>query len=162
DENIARVNALTVEQVRQLYQEQVGAQAGEFVVVGDFDPAEASALVGDLLKDWKAPVLYHRIPQEAFMKVPGGRESINTPDKVDKAIAEELDRLRKDGVGATELAEAKKALLQQMKVERSTDSMLAMRLSQNLHAGRTFAYYADLEKKITDLTLEAVNSAIRN
>ena len=83
-------------------------------------------------------------------------------EKVDKAMIEELDKLCKDGVSPTELAEAKKALLEQMKVERSSVSMLTMRLSQNLHAGRTFAYYADLEQKIAALTPEGVNSAARN
>jgi zinc protease len=241
DEHIARLGALTVDQVSRLYQEQVGAD-GEFVAVGDLDPGETREVVGDLLKDWKASVPYRRIPQEAFMNVPGSRESINTPDKanalyaaghalalndadpdyaavhmadfilggsfasrlttrvrhkeglsygsgshagadakdkagvfmmfaicnpaniekVDKAMIEELEKLCKDGVSPTELAEAKKALLEQMKVERSRDDMLAMRLTQNLHAGRTFAYYADLEQKITALMPEEVNSAARN
>jgi zinc protease len=242
EESIARLEALKVEQVRRLYQEQVGAAAGEFVAVGDFDQTATRELLGELLKDWKPSTPYRRIPQEAFMKVPGDRENIITPDKanalfaaghalaltdadpdyaalhmadfilggsfssrlitrirhkdglsygggsnvaadakdkagvflmfaicnpinidkVDKAIAEELDRFRKEGVSTTELAEAKKGLLEQMKVERSSDRTLAMRLAQNLEAGRTFAYYADLEKKLAELTPEEVNSAIRN
>src|SRR5262249_5925811 len=46
-------------------------------------------------------------------------------DKVDKAIAEELDKFIKNGVTAEELTEAKKAYLERRKVQRSQDAALA-------------------------------------
>jgi zinc protease len=82
-------------------------------------------------------------------------------DKVDKAIAEELDKFVKDGITEKELTEAKKAYLQQMKVQRSSDSALSTLLSQSLWAGRTLAYYSNLEEKINGLTVAQVNEAIR-
>jgi len=65
------------------------------------------------------------------------------------------------GVSEKELEEAKKAYLQQMKVQRSRDSALTLFLGARLHAGQTFAYYADLEKKIAALTPEQVSEAFR-
>jgi zinc protease len=82
-------------------------------------------------------------------------------DKVDQTIAEELDKMIEKGVSQKELEEAKKAYLQQLKVQRSRDSMLALYLGARLHAGQTFAYYADLEKKIAALTPEQVGEAFR-
>jgi zinc protease len=39
--------------------------------------------------------------------------------------------------------------------------MLALVLGSELHAGRTFAFYADLAKKINALNTEEVSSAFR-
>lgn len=82
-------------------------------------------------------------------------------DKVDSVIAEEVDKLLKEGVSAKELDEAKKAYLEEQKVRRSSDQQLAGLLSDALHAGRTFAYHADLEKKVAALQPAEVNAAIR-
>jgi zinc protease len=82
-------------------------------------------------------------------------------DKVESAIADELDKLLKDGIGATELAEAKLAYLEQLKVDRANDGYLAAALADELFNGRTFVYYADLEQKVARLTLQEVNAAIR-
>jgi zinc protease len=81
--------------------------------------------------------------------------------KVEKAIAEELDKVRKDGVEQKELDEAKAAYLESLKVARSNDPALAAQLSSELYAGRTFAYYADLEKKVKALTVDDVNAALK-
>jgi zinc protease len=81
--------------------------------------------------------------------------------KVNRAIAEELEKMLKQGVSPGELDEVRKAYLQQMKVNRSTDSQLADPLQGVLYAGRTFAYYAELEKKIQALTPAQVNEAFR-
>jgi zinc protease len=242
EESIARVDVLTVDKLRQLYQEQLGGQVGELVVVGDFDQETTPKLVQDILKDWKSSVAYQRIEQLARTDVAGEQKIIDTPDKanavffggqafamtdtdrdypalkiadyifgeaplssrlsnrvrgkeglsygvgshlgadpldkaglfiifaitnpnniakVDKAIALELDNLIKGGVTEKELAEAKTAYLQQLKVQRSEDRMLAALLGSALHAGRTFAYYADLEEKITALTPQQVLEAFR-
>jgi zinc protease len=82
-------------------------------------------------------------------------------DKVDKAIAEEVVRLLKEGVGDKELAEAKDAYLKANKVSRSSDSQLAGLLASALEAGRTLEYDAALEKKIAALTADEVNAALR-
>ena len=71
EESIARLEAVTLEQVRKLYAEQLGGQAGELVVVGDFDPAPATKQVDDMLKDWKATTPYQRIARPAKTDVKG-------------------------------------------------------------------------------------------
>src|SRR5262249_26609563 len=45
EEEIARINSLTAEQIQQLYKEQVGASVGEFVAVGDFDSTSTRQVV---------------------------------------------------------------------------------------------------------------------
>jgi len=86
-----------------------------------------------------------------------GRFSINAitnpanMEKVDKAIAEEVTRFVKEGVSASELEEGKKAFIQSQKVLLSSDGAVAGQLADGLHTGRTFQYFADLEKKIEAL-----------
>jgi zinc protease len=81
DEGIKRIDDVTVDKVRKLYSEQVGAQAGELVVVGDCEPESLPAQIQDLLKDWKSNIPYRRIPDVAKTDIPGERMVIETPDK---------------------------------------------------------------------------------
>jgi zinc protease len=219
EESIARIKAVNAGQVRKLYEEQVGGQVGELVVVGDFEPATMSSLAEDLLRDWKASTPYQRI-ERGVRSTTGQRKVIDTPDKanavfasghtfpmldsdpeypalqladfifgeaplssrlsvrvrgekglsygvgsmlsadmqdkrgmflmyaitnpknidkVDQTVAEELEKMIEKGISQKELEEAKKAYLQQLKVQRSRDSVLAVYLGARLHAGQTFA-----------------------
>jgi zinc protease len=81
--------------------------------------------------------------------------------KVDRAIREELDRLLKDGIGADELAEAKVAFLKQRKLMWASDMALTGLLAEELFNGRTLGFYAELEKKVADLTPDKVMAAVR-
>jgi zinc protease len=81
--------------------------------------------------------------------------------KVDTVIGEEINKFLKDGISITELDEGKKAYLEQQKVRRSNDSTIARQLADCLNVGRTFQYYADLEKKIDSLQVQDVNSACK-
>ena len=65
EENIERTEALTLDKVRRLYGEQLSAQHGELVAVGDFDPEETVKLVADIVKDWKSATPYERIANPA-------------------------------------------------------------------------------------------------
>jgi zinc protease len=80
EEAIARANSLTLDQVRKLYTEQLSGQAGELVIVGECDPDKTPALVADLLKDWKSPTPFRRIPHE-LKESDGSRLVLDTPDK---------------------------------------------------------------------------------
>src|SRR5207249_2697339 len=51
EEEIALLETLNLEQVKNLYK-QLGAEHGELVIVGDFEPAPTLAKVEGLLKDW--------------------------------------------------------------------------------------------------------------
>lgn len=73
-------------------------------------------------------------------------------DNVDKGAAGEIAALLKEGVSLDELALAKKGLIEEMKVDRGKDAMLAEMIRENLEVGRSFKYYADLETKLADLT----------
>ncbi len=81
DESLARLDAVTVEEVRKLYADQLGGQNGELVVVGDFDPAPVLKQMDDALKDWKPGVAYRRIERPAPENVKPERVVIDTPDK---------------------------------------------------------------------------------
>src|SRR5262249_27665326 len=72
----------------------------------------------------------------------------NNMEKVDRAIHEELAHLVDNGVSSEELSEAKKSYLEDRSVARAADSSIAFTLADELFNGRTFAYYADLEKKV--------------
>ena len=90
--------------------------------------------------------------------------AIYNPINVDKVVAgvnEEVDRLLRDGVTAVELKAAKAGFLQQEEIERATDSRLSRILAEDLYVGRTMEFQADLDRKLRDLTPEAVNAALR-
>jgi zinc protease len=242
EEEIQRIQAVKVEQVRQLYQEFIGAQAGEFVVVGDCDPAEANRSLGEAITGWRATKPYARIATSATEEAPGGQFRIDTPDKanavyvagmvlpmqdtdtdypalvladyifgastlssrlgdrvrqkeglsygvrasfnaspfdrratlsisaicnpknigkVEKAIREETERLRRDGVTAPEVARAKTGYLQQRQVGRTNDMALCSLLGEMLHRDRPITSVAELERKIEALTPEQVAEAFR-
>jgi zinc protease len=242
EESLERLAAVTPEEVKTLYEQQLGGTHGEFVVVGNFEPAPILQGMDEALKDWKAPVEYRRIERPAAEGIKGEHLVINTPDKanavyiaglvrpmrdtdpenaalevanfllgggslssrlgnrvrqkeglsygvgsrfeasaldpsarflifaicnpanldkVDRAILEEVEKMRKEGVSLAELEEGKKAFLEQLKQQRSTDAQLAELLRECLEAERTMAYYADLEKKVSALTPQAVTDAFR-
>jgi zinc protease len=81
DEEIARVKAVTIEQIRKVYGEYLGGSNGELVIIGDFDPEPTLAKVGEILDGWQAAMPCERIPAVAFTAVAGGKHSILTPDK---------------------------------------------------------------------------------
>jgi zinc protease len=82
-ETIARLDKLTHKDVVRLYREQVGAQAAELAIVGDFDPKPTLRQFGEILAGWTSTVRVERIAEPAQTDVKGGREEIVTPDKAD-------------------------------------------------------------------------------
>ena len=62
---------------------------------------------------------------------------------------------------AKELEDAKKAWLQERAVGRSQDQNLLGALVNNEFHGRTYAFQANLDKKVEALTLHDVNTAVR-
>src|SRR5262249_40587527 len=81
EDSLARLEKATRDQVAKIYAEQVGAQAGELVIVGDFDPDATAKQIQEMLGGWKAAVAYERIARPARTDVAGAREEILTPDK---------------------------------------------------------------------------------
>jgi zinc protease len=81
DEAGKRIEEVTLEHVKALYKDQISATAGEFAVVGDFDPEPTLARVREMLKGWKSDVPVKRIGRTAPEDLKGAKESIVTPDK---------------------------------------------------------------------------------
>jgi zinc protease len=81
EEEIARVEAVSIEQVRTLYSDYLGSGAGELAIVGDFDVEVCSELLRNTLADWTAQQPYARIERPLTEPVPGGIQTIETPDK---------------------------------------------------------------------------------
>jgi len=81
--------------------------------------------------------------------------------KLEAAMREELERVRKDGFTESEVAEAKKGYLQGEQVARAQDSSLARALAGGLYLGRTLSWNEDFEKKIAALTSADIAAAMR-
>ncbi len=81
-------------------------------------------------------------------------------EKFEKVFREEVANLLKAGVRPEEVADAKAGLIERYKVYRSHDNTLAGMLSNYLFLGRTFAWDADLERKLKALTPTQVNGAL--
>jgi zinc protease len=242
EEDIERTKALTLDQVRKLYEDFLGAAHGELVVVGDFDPTPTLESLQKMLAGWKSKVPYARLESKAKADAAGGRVQIETPDKdnanyaaqlvlpmndldpdyaplvlanqilggstlasrlgdrvrqkeglsygigsnfsagaqdkvanlyigaisnpanmpkVEKAILEEVELFRKDGVTQEELDRARDGYLQQLKVSWTSDSTLAGTLAGLLHTGRSMKHYAELEAKLKAVTPPQVAEAFR-
>ncbi|MBK9271096.1 MAG: insulinase family protein [Saprospiraceae bacterium] len=82
-------------------------------------------------------------------------------DRLEQAFKEEIEKMLKDGFTDKELEEAKSGILQSRKVTRSQDNSLASGLSYLHHIGRTYQFTEDFEKKLSTLTVDQVNQAIK-
>jgi zinc protease len=231
-ERLARLRAVTRDDVAAYWQKFWGGSDAEVAVVGDFDPAEVKALLTKTFGDWKSPVRHQRIVRSYIDKVPGLLDSVKTPDKpmafvgaahaiplrdddpefaaarilnfvlggsarsrlldrlrqkeglsygafsqisadpldrvgsvlagaicakenADKAMAallDEIDKLRKDGVSAAELSEAKKGYFSEWDTQLANDDFVAIQLTRLAYLGRTFDYYKTLHERIAKLT----------
>ncbi|MEK6283860.1 MAG: pitrilysin family protein [Acidobacteriota bacterium] len=80
EEGLARVKALTVEEVRKFHADFYGASNVEFAAVGDFASREIEKLTGDLFGSWKSPRPFSRLVSR-YLDIPPISESFETPDK---------------------------------------------------------------------------------
>ena len=81
--------------------------------------------------------------------------------KVQEAIGQELDRLLKEGFTQGEVTDGITALLNYRKLSRAQQGSLASAWVSYLDTGRTFAWAAELDKKIAALTPEQLNEVVR-
>ncbi|MGH8715103.1 MAG: M16 family metallopeptidase, partial [Casimicrobiaceae bacterium] len=82
-------------------------------------------------------------------------------ERLRRGVQDELDRAQREGFSAEEVADAKRALLQQRTLARSQDATLAAALTQQAYLGRTFAYSAQIDAALERLDMPAVNAAVR-
>ena len=80
--------------------------------------------------------------------------------KAEAAMKEEIELALRDGFRDMEIAEAKKAWMQQQAVLRADDAQLANLLADNERDGRTMAWQAQLEQKVLALAAKDVNAAM--
>ncbi len=242
DEQIEGTRKVTIDRVRALYQEYLGADHGELVMIGDFDPSEVLSILVKTFEGWKAEKPYGRIERPVKTDLASEKETISTPDKanalylaglqlplkdsdpeyaalltgnyilgggslssrianrlrqkdgvsygaqsvfgadpidlhatlmilaiynpknlerVKVGVEEEVHRLLRDGVMSEELDKAKAGYLQERQNDRADDRALGSMLAENLYLGRTMQFEAEHERKIKDLTPDAVNTALR-
>jgi zinc protease len=81
EESIERTKAVTVDKVRELYRDYLGAGHGELAIVGDFEPSEIMPLIAKALEGWTASKPYARIERPMPTGIEAARETIVTPDK---------------------------------------------------------------------------------
>ena len=93
-----------------------------------------------------------------------GSYAIYNPDNSEKLVTaykEEIAKVLKDGYTEAELKDANSGYLQSKEVGRSQDNQLAPKLSNNLFLNRTMQWDENLEKKISSLTVDQINTAMR-
>ncbi|HEY8976631.1 MAG TPA: pitrilysin family protein [Burkholderiaceae bacterium] len=93
-----------------------------------------------------------------------GMQAIFAPQnraRVQSDFDEELARFVKDGITPAELAEAKQAILAERATARTSDSVVASNWMFKLDQGRTWAWSAEQDARLSALTVDQVNAAIR-
>ncbi len=85
DEQIAALQALTVEDVRAFHRQAYGAGHAEVALVGDFEPSSATDTVRDALGDWSSALPYAELACE-FRDAPPMDKVLETPDKANAIL----------------------------------------------------------------------------
>jgi zinc protease len=80
EEQIADINTLTVDAVRQFHRDFYGAGVAELAIVGDVVPADIQRIASELFGSWKSARRYAELPR-AFQTIAPRAQSIDTPDK---------------------------------------------------------------------------------
>ncbi len=95
-EDIERIKEVTVEDVRSLYRDYLGASHGELTIVGDFEPSEALSVLARTFEGWKNPQPYARVERPFQPGLKPTRETISTPDKANASYFAGLTLEMKD------------------------------------------------------------------
>ena len=90
--------------------------------------------------------------------------AILNPENKSRLVAvmkDEISTLLKEGITEQELKDAKQSILQRSQVERTQDPTLTDILLGTIFAERDMSHFATMEQKISKLTVEEVNAALR-
>jgi zinc protease len=85
---------------------------------------------------------------------------MNTP-KVEASFRDELAKTLAEGFTAKEVADNKKAYLDQRKIQRSQDAQLLRLISVREEYGRTLDWDTQMDSKLEALTVDQINAAFR-
>jgi len=81
--------------------------------------------------------------------------------KVEFSFMDELKKVYQNGFSGAELAEARKAILDNRVIGRSTDGSLLTFIAQHEQLDRPYTWDKNLEDKIKSITLDQVNAAFK-
>jgi zinc protease len=103
------------------------------------------------------------VPSEGDSAMLSATVSLNPQNgpKVEASFVDELTKTLANGFTAAEVAEAKKAYLQSLLVQRSQDTALLALLASHEQMGRTMKWDEQLEERIQALTPEQIAAAFR-
>lgn len=90
EEEIAEYQALTVDAVKKMYTDLVGASYGDLAVVGDFNRDSVTAVARELFGSWRSPKPFARLERTHF-DVAASDEKIETPDKANAVFVAGLN-----------------------------------------------------------------------
>jgi zinc protease len=90
EEQIDDINKVTLDDVKQFHTRFYGASHGQFVAVGQFDPAELQKTAAELFGAWTSPTPYQRITADFRAMTPVNLK-IETPDKQNATFTAELN-----------------------------------------------------------------------
>ncbi len=85
EESLQDIRNVTLPQLRQFHADFYGAGNGDIAVVGDFDPAQVSALMQQHFGGWTSAKAFERIPMP-MPAVPAVVQKLETPDKANAVI----------------------------------------------------------------------------
>ena len=81
EETLDRNKHVTLEQIKSLYETQIGGSHAELGIVGDFDPESTLPFVKEILSGWESKVPFKRIEHKVADNGTGLKEDVITPDK---------------------------------------------------------------------------------
>jgi zinc protease len=90
--------------------------------------------------------------------------AIYNPDNLDKVqlgFTEEIDRIITDGITEEELKNAVNGWVQSQSVSRAKDNELSSLINNNIYYNRDMNFHKEMEQKVTALTVDDVNKAIK-
>ena len=96
EETLDRTKHVTLEQIKSLYETQIGGSHAELGVVGDFDPESTLRLVKEMLAGWESKVPFKRIDRKVADNGTGLKDEILTPDKANADYLAGLSFAMKD------------------------------------------------------------------
>ncbi|MFI5456408.1 MAG: M16 family metallopeptidase [Isosphaerales bacterium] len=96
DESVERLKKVTLDQVRTLYRDYLGAEHGELVIIGDFEPSEVLPILAKTFEGWKSDKPYERIDRPYQADLKPQRETVPTPDKANAVFLAALSLPMKD------------------------------------------------------------------
>jgi len=96
EEEIADLEEVTLDDVRQFYDDFYGASQGELSVVGQFSPDDVANATERLFGSWESPAAYALIVND-YLDVTEINQTIETPDKENAEFAAGLRIRMNDG-----------------------------------------------------------------